>query len=359
MPEPRGIQTRKKKSGVYFFDAEVLQELLREQGLSAHEFKKKLLMEDKTKDKVIRGMGVQDAIVDKVLNVLGVETRTGLVFAEGEDRESHFSPALRRSGIQEWEVEPPLTPVLTTTNGLQYRVYRLKHRHQQERLGRGKRYEFWHLSDDAKSTLRELLIRHPKVCDRVGPHPQIPLCYGTFPEPDAKAWWVIDRWTEGKSLREILTSQSPFATDELRRLARETATGLCALHRAGIIRRELSPDGILVADESGQTLLTDFELAKLLDGSPSVSRDWPANPYRAPEVGEAIIDEQADIFSWGRVVIHAAIGNLPAVGTEADSLAKVKLPTGIRSLLISSVKPRKSQRPASMADVLTIVERWK
>lgn len=359
MSEPRSVQTRKKKAGVYFFDAEVLHELLREQGLSAHEFKKKLLMEDKTKDKVVRGIGVQDAIVEKVLNVLGTKRRTGLVYAEGEDRESHFSPALRRSGIQEWLVEPPITPVLTTTNGLQYRVYRLKHRHQSERLGRGKRYEFWHLSDDANTSLRELLIRHPKVCDRVGMHPQIPVCYGTFPEPDAKAWWVIDRWNEGKSLREILASETPLAAEALRRLARETAAGLCALHRAGIIRRELSPDGILVADEGGQILLTDFELAKLLDGSPSVSRDWAANPYRAPEVGEAAIDEQADIFSWARVVIHASLGSLPKGGCETDALAKAKLPAGIRALLISCVKPRKSQRPATMAEVLATVERWK
>lgn len=249
--------------------------------------------------------------------------------------------------------------MLTTTNGLQYRAYRLKHRHQPERLGRGKRYEFWHLPDNAKTTLQELLIRHPKVCDRVGSHPQIPVCYGTFPEPDAKAWWVIDRWEDGRSLREILANAQPLTAEQLKRLARETAAGLSVLHKGGIIRRELSPDGILVANRDGQILLTDFELAKLLDGSPSVARDWPTNPYRAPEVGAAEIDERADIFSWGSVVIHAATGKLPAIGTEADALANAKLPAAIRSLLISCVKPRKSQRPTSMTDVLTTLDRWK
>lgn len=348
-----------KKAGVYFFDVDALHEILRQRGISVHEFKRRLSLDLKTKDKVVAGLGIQDAKVDTVLASLGITSRTGLVYAEGEDRESHFSDSLRRSGIQEWIVEAPLTPIVTAANGLQYRVYRLQHRHQPERVGRGKRYEFWHLSDDAQAALRELLIRHPKVCDRVGPHPQIPICYGTFPEPDAKAWWVIDRWVEGKSLREILTSEKPLIVETLKRLARETAAGLSVLHKAGIIRRELSLDVILLRDADGQVVLTDFELAKLLDGSPSVSRDWPPNPYRAPEVCEAGMNEQADIFSWGRVVIHAALGNLPACGAEAEALAKSKLPAGIRALLISCVKLRKSQRPVSMSDVLAIVDRWK
>lgn len=112
-------------------------------------------------------------------------------------------------------------------------------------------------------------------------------------------------------------------------------------------------------DAGGQYVLTDFELAKLLDGSPSVSRDWLPNPYRAPEVCEAEINEQADIFSWGRVVIHAALGKLPACGTETEALSKRKLPAAIHTLLTSSVKTRKSMRPASITEVLSIVERWK
>lgn len=351
--------TKKRKAGVHFFDVPALRETLRERGISEQEFSKRISIDPKTKQKLFNGLGIRDECVNKVLSVLGIKNRSGLVYAEGEDHESHFSDSLRRSGIQEWQVDAPLTPVVTTTNGLQYRVYRLKHRHQPERLGRGKRYEFLHLPGDAQAAIRELLIRHPKVCDRVGPHPQIPICYGTFPEPDAKAWWVIDRWVEGKSLRELLRSEQPLAAGEVKRLAQETAAGLIALHKAGIIRRELSPDGILVSDADGQTVLTDFELAKLLDGSPSVSRDWPANPYRAPEVCEAGINEQADVFSWGRVVIHAALGNLPACGAEAEALGRCKLPAGIRALLISCVKARKPQRPASMEDVLSVVDRWK
>ena len=66
----------------------------------------------------------------------------------------------------------------------------------------------------------------------------------------------------------------------LARVMRQIAEGLKALHAAEIIRRELSPRFVLLR-ESGieSVVLTDFELGKLFDGSPTVASDWPSDPY--------------------------------------------------------------------------------
>ena len=350
--------SKDKKTGVYFLDLPAFHDLMRARGISPTELKSRGIIDPKTFEKVLDGRGIQIGKITKLLDHLGITNRTGLVFAEGESRESHLHDSLRKSGIQEWNVDSALTPVITATNGLQYRVFRLTHRHQSERIGRGKRYEFLHLPDSAQEALKEQLIRHPKVCDRVGPHPQIPICYGTFPEPDAKAWWVVDRWVDGTSLSTVLANKQPLNVPLLRRIAVEVAEGLSALHEVDIIRRELTPAGILIGDTL-PILLTDFELAKLLDGSPSVSKDWHENTYRAPEVCEASINAQADIYSWARIVIHCAIGSLPAVGTEADALAKCKMPSSVRKLLIACAEIRKSLRPSAIAEVLPVVRRWK
>ena len=62
---------------------------------------------------------------------------------------------------------------------------------------------------------------------------------------------------------------------------REIAGGLSALHRAQIVMRELAPSRVLLAKSDGRAVLTDFELAKLLAGGPTVSpgEEWPEDPY--------------------------------------------------------------------------------
>lgn len=68
------------------------------------------------------------------------------------------------------------------------------------------------------------------------------------------------------------------------------------------------------------TVLTDFELAKLLDGSSSVSSEWPEDTYRAPEVDGGWATVQSDLYSLGQVVL-AAIGHETTAGLEHSAAA--------------------------------------
>ena len=78
--------------------------------------------------------------------------------------------------------------------------------------------------------------------------------------------------------------------------------GLQALHVAKIIRRELAPRFIILRAKDGAPVLTDFELAKLLEGRPTVAPKggWPDDPNQATEVsGEGKQHEKYDVpFSW-------------------------------------------------------------
>ena len=94
----------------------------------------------------------------------------------------------------------------------------------------------------------------------------------------------MDRWIEGTTLAEQLDAGA-WPAEQLPRLAAELLRGLDGLHCAGVVFRELAPCRVLIAADDGRAVLTDFELAKLMDNVPSVSGDWPTDPYRAPRSG--------------------------------------------------------------------------
>lgn len=90
--------------------------------------------------------------------------------------------------------------------------------------------------------------------------------------------------------------QGPWPQAELPRLLHQIALGLSALRAVGVVFRELAPSRVLIADDDGRAVLTDFELAKLLEGAPTVSVPcWPDDPYRAPEVESGHATVQADL----------------------------------------------------------------
>jgi serine/threonine protein kinase len=139
------------------------------------------------------------------------------------------------------------------------------------------------------------------------------------------------------------------------------AAGLLALHEAKVVRRELSPRFVTLRKKDLSPVLTDFELAKLLDGAPTVSPagGWPDDPYLAPEVvSRGTVDGRADLYSWGRVFVRCLTGRLPEPGADADAVRASALPAAVRSVLVACLALPRSDRPASAADVLKALRKW-
>ena len=170
-------------------------------------------------------------------------------------------------------------------------------------------------------------------------------------------WWVIDDWVGEQTLADRLESGAWPAAD-LPRLLLDVATGLQALHTAGVIFRELAPARVLISDQDGRAVLTDFELAKLLDGSPSVSSEWPEDPYRAPEVDGGSATVQADLYSFGKIAVAAAAGELVEHDAVPDIFNKVGIPKRLAKLLIDCTEPVPAKRPAELAPLLKELTAW-
>ena len=258
--------------------------------------------------------------------------------------------------VLEWEIEEYLSGWQETSNGLQYQVVRLFHRYLEGRLARGKCYELRHLTDTDQERLSGHLRRHVDVCEQVGAHPNVAanLTAAEF----GGLWWVLDQWELGSTMAERLSTEGPFSEYTLRFVMTGIADGLAALHGKGIIRRELSPRLVLLREREDRPVLMDLELAKLTDGRPTVApNQWPDDPYRALEVGaDAPIDQRVDIYSWGRLFVHAAEGTLPDRGCE--QLPRADIPDAVKRLVLKCVAPPRSKRPSDMNEILAVMKAW-
>ena len=261
------------------------------------------------------------------------------------------------SGASEWEMDGYLDQGRLASNGLYYIACRMKHRYTANRSGRGKFYHLSLMNLQLRNAIQDKLSRHAEVCVRVGLHPHVAHNLTSTPAVGDGGWWVIDDWVGEQTLADRLESGAWPAAD-LPQLLLDVATGLQALHNAGVIFRELAPARVLISDQDGGAVLTDFELAKLLDGSPSVSSEWPEDPYRAPEVDGGTLTVQADLYSFGKTAVAAAAGELVEHDTVPDLFNKVGIPKRLAKLLIDCTEPVPAKRPAELAPLLKELAAW-
>jgi serine/threonine protein kinase len=258
--------------------------------------------------------------------------------------------------ILEWDIDDYLSGWQATSNGLQYQLVKLRHRYLSGRFARGKCYELRHMTTEEKERVEGYLLRHAEVCEQLGGQPNIATNL-TAAHVDG-LWWVLDRWEEGETLADRL-QRGVMGEYELRFIMTGIANGLAELHKAKIIRRELSPSSVLLRESDDVPMLTDMELAKLGAGAPTVSpQEWPDDPYRALEVGgDERLDARADVYSWGRIFVHGALGRLPDRGEERlpedDMIPKV-----VRKIVMQAVEVLPSKRPRDMTLILKTLKVW-
>ena len=354
MPKKRR-QPRPQQDGLIPVDAEKVERLLVRRGWSKTKLADEAEHSRNTVLRIFRGEGVFAESLKNLAQALDVADPNDLV--RRGDGAPAAAPGSGPSG-DEWEIDAEhCTPWITASNGLQLRICRMRHKYVADRRGRGKWYDLFHLPSRERERLHEHLLRHPTVCERIGPHPHIVENLSTAPGASGDAWWVIDRWIEGQTLEEIL-SNGLLDPSELPRVMTEVVRGLEALHQAQVVFRELAPRRVLIAAGSGRAVLTDFELAKLVGAGPTVSADWPDDPYRAPEVESGTADERSDLYSWARILLHAGTGALPPAGDDEVAAAGLGLPKKLSRVVAACLSPAPSDRPKSIREVLQALRDW-
>jgi serine/threonine protein kinase len=133
------------------------------------------------------------------------------------------------------------------------------------------------------------------------------------------------------------------------------AAAIRALHAHCMVARELHPSRILVQDGT-QAVVTDLELAKLLEVEGSVSDYWQRNHFRAPEIPAGESHPQADLYSFARIYLHAATGSPLEDDVDDVELLEQVLPAGkLRDQLAACLSPIWQERPESIVTIYNLL----
>lgn len=325
-------------------------------GKNVKDYASQLGIDYRTLRDIIEGRGVLFTTAKAIAAKLREDADVLKFLAPWDPRyEPSASDSVMWSPFTDWEPKQNLEQGRLAPNGLYYMTCRMEHRHTAGKLGRGKFYHLFWLRPDLRDQSHHLLCRHADICARVGLHPNLAVNLTSTPVAQDQAWWVIDDWVGARTLADCL----PWPKERLPRLLLEIARGLDALHNAGVVFRELAPTRVLVSDRDGRAVLTDFELAKLLDGARSVSADeWPEDPFRADEIGNGTATVQADLFSLAMTAAAAISGAPFDRGRVVDILEAAELPRRLCRLLVQSSHPVPDQRPAELSPLVKELTRW-
>lgn len=154
-------------------------------------------------------------------------------------------------------------------------------------------------------------LRREVLLSRDLTHPNILKTYHLGDDNSQK--YVTMQFVDGPDLAEVIAKEAPFAVERAVWLGVKLASALAAAHGAGVVHRDIKPSNILI-DEHGEPRITDFGLARLVDG-PEITRHgrFVGTPvYASPEQirGESV-DERSDLYSLGIVVFEMVTGLRP------------------------------------------------
>ncbi len=228
--------------------------------------------------------------------------------------------------------------------------------------------------DIAASEMRQARFKREAALAASLSHPHIVPVY----EFDTREGitFLIMPFVRGDTLERVLAAGNRggrggvgVGLEQVLRVVREVGAALDFAHRRGIVHRDIKPSNILIEEDTGRALLTDFGIARAEHvatsslTAPGMAIGTP--DYMAPEqaAGSERLDGRADLYSLALVAFEALTGTRPALGTEraaltrALSAARPELSGAAAAALVAPLALRRDDRPASAAAWLAAVDR--
>ncbi len=205
-----------------------------------------------------------------------------------------------------------------------YRIVRLL-----GRGGMGSVYEVHHQRMDRRQALKVInpeLVDNPQALLRFEQelkavakldHPNIARAYDAESFGSLQA--IVMEFVPGQTLHDLLKKRGRLGVKDACRCVRQACLGLQHAHERGLVHRDLKPQNLMLAQDSGVIKILDFGLAKVVSenkaahGLTKTNMTMGTYEYSAPEqaMDAASADIRADIYSLGCTLYYLIAGVLP------------------------------------------------
>jgi serine/threonine protein kinase len=164
-------------------------------------------------------------------------------------------------------------------------------------------------------------LREARLATRIQ-HPNVAALFD-FAALDDGSFYMVWEFIEGTNLHELIESNGPLSPKYAAKLAVQALRGLDAIHRAGIVHRDVSPENLMITrDDEGQERVKIIDLGIAKTGGDEGDDKTATGmfvgkwKYCSPEhlgmleAGERI-DGRADLYSFGIVMYEMLTGVPP------------------------------------------------
>jgi hypothetical protein len=243
--------------------------------------------------------------------------------------------------------------------------------HTYEAERNGERYAvkvFYELPATAKAQERfrrevsSLRIPHPSLAEYAEYAESGVATFGGLP-----AAYIAMRYLPGSALHKRLAESGKMSWEQAVAIGQGITTGLCCLHKHGVVHRDLKPANVYLPTDGGVVIL-DFGLARVQDRTTITARGAFVGTlvYCAPEQIRGEADIHSDLYALGAVLYEMLTGRPPfRANNELELIERIRkedpeppvalepsVPRWLDRLALELLAKEPLQRPRSAQAVL-------
>ena len=195
---------------------------------------------------------------------------------------------------------------------------------------------------------------------------------------DGDIFYISMPLITGGTLKALLKPGQPLPTQQAQRYLNELADAIDAMHQhpQHIVHRDLKPSNLLIHQDDGRLLVTDFGIARAMEDEKRLTMrggSLGTEHYIAPEQQQGKAELASDIYAMGVIAYQMFTGLLPfqaVVNTHAVELPRpssinTALPPTIDAVILRAIEVEPARRYRSgrsfadaINDALAIGDIW-
>lgn len=159
---------------------------------------------------------------------------------------------------------------------------------------------------------------------------------------DGNLLYLVMPLVTGGTLKALLKAEHPLPTAQAQGYLNDLAAALDAVHAhpQEIIHRDIKPSNLLIHQDDGRLVLTDFGIARAMQQEKALTqRGWSLGTehYIAPEQEQGKAEPASDIYAMGVVAYQMFTGLLPFQAVVRSRATELPAPSTLNTALPPSV----------------------